>query len=85
MEAIQEWLSWLGDILFGLWENVTNIGNWITGSVEKIKFAINIPMTALDTTNKLVEYFPVYLWAPILSIISLVITFRLLKIILSGG
>lgn len=85
MEAITEWLDWLGSILWGVWENITNIGTWLTGSVEKIKFAISIPMTALDATNKLVDYFPAYVWAPILSLITLVLTFRVLKIILSGG
>lgn len=85
MEALQGWLDWLGSILWGVWESITNIGNWITGAVEQIKFAVTIPFTALDTLNKLVVYFPSYVWVPVLALLYLCLVFRILKIVLSGG
>lgn len=85
MEAIASWLEWLGDILYSVWENITNIGTWVTGAVEKIKFAVTVPTAALDVVDKLVDYFPGYFWVPILSLLSLVLTFRVMKIFLSGG
>ena len=85
MEAILDFVEWIGDILWGLWETVTNIGEFLTGAITSIKTAIEIPVAALDIVNNLADFFPVYVWAPVLALISLVMIFRVLKIVLSGG
>lgn len=85
MEAILQFLEWIGDIFVTLFEVVMNIGNWLMGAIETIAYAVTIPTAALDIVNKLTDYFPVYLWTPILALLSLVIVFRVLKIVLSGG
>lgn len=85
MDAIKGFIEWIGDLLSNLVEAVVNIVDWLLGTVEIIKTVLEIPNAALDIINKLVDYFPTYLWAPVFALITLVLVFRVLKITLSGG
>ena len=51
----------------------------------ELAYAVTIPTAALDLLDKLTEYFPLYLWTPILALLYVVMVYRVLKIILSGG
>lgn len=52
---------------------------------EMIGMVLSLPTTALETIFNLVHYWPSYIWLPIISLLTLVVTFRVLKIVMSGG
>lgn len=85
MDAILSFLEWIAEIFIQLYELLLNIGNWISGIFEFVAYALTIPAAGYDLIDKLSDYFPLYLWTPILALLYAVMVFRILKIMLSGG
>lgn len=85
MEAIKGFIEWIGDLLSSLVDSVMTIGQFFMGTIETIKTVLAVPSAAFDVISKLEDYFPVYVWAPLFALITLVLLFRILKIVLSGG
>lgn len=89
MEAIGDFFGNVFDSIFNFFTIIvdcfTILIDFITNIFEWIGMVINLPSQALDVISNLSHYWPPYLWLPLLSILTLVVVFRVLKIVMSGG
>lgn len=78
MEAVVEVLTTIGEFITSIFEFLSNILKYI-GQV------ITLPAKAIEVITSFSSFIPPIIWAPLLSILGIVVVFRLLKIFQSGG
>ncbi len=89
MDELIDWVDGAFSTIFNFFEVIidclTLITDYISMVGDEIGIALQLPVVALETVHNLVNYWPSYVWLPISCLLSLVLLFRVLSIILSGG
>lgn len=89
MDELINWVDGAFSTIYNFFEviidSLTLIIDYWSMTAEEIGIALQLPVVALETVYNLVNYWPGYVWLPISCLLSLVLLFRVLSIILSGG